>query len=76
MEQWDQIKAVNLRAPFLCAQQAARLMRDAGTGGKIINISSVHATNHAVAMYIQHGQGGLEQLTRCLARSLQKITFS
>jgi len=35
---------VNLKAPFLCAQQAAPLMQTQG-GGKIVNITSVHATD-------------------------------
>ena len=29
VEDWDQVLAVNMRAPFLCAQRAARLMRAA-----------------------------------------------
>ena len=40
---WDRIFSVNLKAPFLCAEQAAPLMQP--EGGKIVNISSVHATD-------------------------------
>ena len=68
---WDLIMAVNLRAPFLCAQHAARLMVKSGKGGKIINISSVHAyqprRNYA---HYSTAKAGLEQLTRCLALEL------
>lgn len=70
-EDWDYVLAVNLRAPFLCAQHAARLMRASGTGGKIVNISSVHAyaprRNYA---HYSTAKAGLEQLTKCLALEL------
>ena len=70
-EDWDHVMAVNLRAPFLCAQHAARRMLAQGTGGKIVNISSVHAhqprRNYA---HYSSSKGGLEQLTRCLALEL------
>ncbi|HXM54774.1 MAG TPA: glucose 1-dehydrogenase [Candidatus Dormibacteraeota bacterium] len=39
---WDAIIGVNLKGSFLCAQAAARVMRDAGRGGSIVNISSIH----------------------------------
>jgi glucose 1-dehydrogenase len=71
VEDWDQVLAVNLRAPFLCAQRAARLMRHRRQGGTILNISSVHAfdprRNHA---HYSTAKGGLQQLTRCLALEL------
>jgi glucose 1-dehydrogenase len=71
VEDWDEVLAVNLRAPFLCAQRAARLMRGSGKGGTIVNISSVHAfdprRNYA---HYSTAKGGLQQLTRCLALEL------
>jgi NAD(P)-dependent dehydrogenase (short-subunit alcohol dehydrogenase family) len=71
VQDWDEVLAVNLRAPFLCAQRAARLMRARGKGGTIVNISSVHALdprrNHA---HYSTAKGGLQQLTRCLALEL------
>ncbi len=71
VEDWDEVLAVNLRAPFLCAQRAARLMRGSGKGGAIVNISSVHAfdprRNYA---HYSAAKGGLQQLTRCLALEL------
>jgi NAD(P)-dependent dehydrogenase (short-subunit alcohol dehydrogenase family) len=71
VEDWDQVLAVNLRAPFLCAQRAARLMRRRHQGGTILNISSVHAfdprRNHGD---YSTAKGGLQQLTRCLALEL------
>jgi NAD(P)-dependent dehydrogenase (short-subunit alcohol dehydrogenase family) len=70
-EDWNHVMAVNLRAPFLCAQHAARCMLKSGKGGKIINISSVHAYEPR-RHYAHYGtsKGGLEQLTRCLALEL------
>jgi NAD(P)-dependent dehydrogenase (short-subunit alcohol dehydrogenase family) len=42
LNQWDAVIAVNLRAPFLLAKHAARLMKRQG-GGHIINIASTAA---------------------------------
>ena len=42
LNQWDHVMAVNLRAPFLLAKHAARLMHRQG-GGHIINIASTAA---------------------------------
>lgn len=70
-EDWDRVLSVNLRAPFLCAQRAGRMMRDNKTGGKIVNISSVHA--YDARRYYAHysaAKGGLETLTKSLALEL------
>jgi NAD(P)-dependent dehydrogenase (short-subunit alcohol dehydrogenase family) len=69
---WDRIQAVNLKAPFLCAQQAAPLMH-AAAGGKIVNISSVHAIDpkRNFAHY-SSSKGGLETLTKSMALELAK----
>jgi NAD(P)-dependent dehydrogenase (short-subunit alcohol dehydrogenase family) len=68
---WDRVLSVNLSAPFLCAQRAGRIMRDNKSGGKIINISSVHAydarRNYA---HYSAAKGGLETLTKSLALEL------
>ena len=42
VNQWDAVMSVNLRAPFLLAKHAARLMKAQG-GGTIINIASTAA---------------------------------
>jgi len=42
MAQWDSVMNVNLRAPFLLAKHAARLMKAQG-GGHIVNIASTAA---------------------------------
>ena len=75
-EDWDYVLAVNLKAPFLCAQHAARLMRESGNGGRIVNISCVHASaprrNYA---HYSTAKAGLEQLTKCLALELAEYNI-
>ncbi|MET8203149.1 SDR family oxidoreductase [Micromonospora taraxaci] len=70
-EQWREVLAVDLDAPFLCAQRAARRMRAAGTGGRIITITSVHehAPRVGSAAYCA-AKGGLGLLNRVMAQEL------
>lgn len=68
---YDRVTDTNLKGAFFCTQAAARAMIARGEGGKIINISSVHAR----ASVKHHGvyaatKGGLESLTRQLALEL------
>jgi NAD(P)-dependent dehydrogenase (short-subunit alcohol dehydrogenase family) len=42
VEFWDRVMAVNLRAPFICLQEAVRSMKSRG-GGSIVNIGSINA---------------------------------
>lgn len=44
-EQWERTMAVNLTGTFLCTQIAARHMAQKGTGGRIIQISSIAGKN-------------------------------
>ena len=73
---WDHVLSVNLKAPFLCAQRAAKMMRTSKAGGKIINISSVHAydprRNYA---HYSASKGGLEILTKSLALELAEYNI-
>lgn len=66
--EWDDTLNLNLRAPWLCAQHAARLM---APGGLIVNIGDAGAAKvwtrypaYAVS------KAGLETLTRLLAKTL------
>jgi glucose 1-dehydrogenase len=70
-EVWDRMIDTDLKGPFLCAQAAAREMVKAGTGGTIINISSVHEdlpfpgyTPYCAA------KGGLRMMCRNMASEL------
>jgi glucose 1-dehydrogenase len=69
-DNWDHIFAVNLKAPFLCSQLAAKMMLKQG-GGKIINIGSVHEYQ-TKRNYIHYSssKGGLVMLTKNLALEL------
>jgi len=40
-DMWDLVLAVHLRGTFLCTRAAARVMKEKGTGGRIINTTSV-----------------------------------
>jgi glucose 1-dehydrogenase/3-oxoacyl-[acyl-carrier protein] reductase len=70
-ETWDQTFAINIRGMFICSQQAARHMVRQGTGGRIINLSSVHGfsatTRHA---HYEATKGGVNMLTKALAIEL------
>jgi NAD(P)-dependent dehydrogenase (short-subunit alcohol dehydrogenase family) len=43
VSQWDAVMQVNLRAPFVLAKHAVRLMKAGGAGGQIVNIASTAA---------------------------------
>ena len=41
VELWDMLFAVNVRAPFILIQEAARIMKREGRGGSIVNVTSM-----------------------------------
>jgi pteridine reductase len=67
-EAWDSVLNLNLRAPFLISQEAARHLPD---GSVIINIADLAAFETWPA-YLPHGvsKSGVVYLTRALARVL------
>ena len=66
-EDWDRVINVNLKGPFICAQEVGRHMI-ARRQGKIINMGSVlgFVAERQVLPYCV-SKGGLLQLTRALA---------
>ena len=70
VELWDFIMHVNLRAPFLCIQEAVKSMKARG-GGSIVNIGSINAYigEPKLGPY-SVSKGGLMTLTRNAATSL------
>src|SRR4051812_348883 len=42
LEEWRQVIDTDLTGAFLAAQEVARRMIDAGEGGRIVNVTSVH----------------------------------
>jgi len=69
--EWDRVLAVNLKGAFLCGQAVARVMVQAGTRGKIVNIASVNAkvAGAGLAHYCS-SKGGLCMLTKVMALEL------
>lgn len=65
---WDGVIDTNLKGAFLVAQEAARVMKDGGKGGSIVNIASILGLRVAghVAAYAA-SKAGLVQLTQALA---------
>jgi NAD(P)-dependent dehydrogenase (short-subunit alcohol dehydrogenase family) len=71
VELWDRLFAVNVRAPFILMQEAARLMRRAG-GGSIVNIitMSSHGGEPVLTAYAA-SKGALATLTSSAGYQLQ-----
>jgi NAD(P)-dependent dehydrogenase (short-subunit alcohol dehydrogenase family) len=67
--EWDALLAVNLTAPFICAQAAVARMR---AGGHIVNVGDAWARD-APAGWSAYAasKAGLEMLTRVLAAELR-----
>ncbi len=68
LHDWDSALDLNLRAPFLLAQEAAKRMTD---GGLIVNITDIGAQK-AWSRYPSYtvSKAALESLTKLLARAL------
>lgn len=62
-DQWRHIVAADLDGAFVCIQRAARRMVDAGRGGRIIAVTSVHEHQPKIGSSAydaaKHGLGGL-----------------
>jgi NAD(P)-dependent dehydrogenase (short-subunit alcohol dehydrogenase family) len=71
VELWDRLFAVNVRAPFLLMQGAARLMRRGG-GGAVVNIITMasHGGEPALMAY-SASKGALATLTRNVGNALR-----
>jgi glucose 1-dehydrogenase len=70
VEVFDRTFAVNVRGVFLCGQQAARRMRDAG-GGRIINIASTASVQAwMLASVYGASKGAVHLLTKNMALEL------
>lgn len=77
VEDWDHIIRTNLRSVFLGSKYAAIEMIKQKQGGRIINVSSIHAAiSEPQAAPYTAAKGGIEAFTRTLATELApyKIT--
>ncbi len=70
-DEWRRILSTNLDAVFFCAQEAARRMLAAGSGGAIVNIASVlgFGVDKGVIAYAT-AKAGVIQMTKALALEL------
>jgi NAD(P)-dependent dehydrogenase (short-subunit alcohol dehydrogenase family) len=71
MRDWRRVLDVDLTGAFVCAQRAAQRMVEAGRGGRIVNITSVHEhiPLRGSAAYCA-AKGGLGLLTKVMALEL------
>ncbi len=68
---WDRIIAINLRGMFLMGQTFARLLRDRGRTGSIVNMASTNASGgEEDYAHYNASKGGVLQLTRSMAVEL------
>jgi NAD(P)-dependent dehydrogenase (short-subunit alcohol dehydrogenase family) len=72
VEDWDRIIGVNLKSAFFLTQKVARVMVDAGRGGRILNTASIAAFIAASRPTIPYdiSKAGLRQMTVSLAAYL------
>ena len=71
LDDWRQTLEVDLTGGFVCAQRAARHMVEAGRGGRIVNVTSVHEHVPLLgASAYCAAQGGLGLLTKVMALEL------
>ena len=70
-DEWDKTLDINLRGMFLCTQRAAREMVNRRSGGRLVNLSSVHGfaavPNHA---HYEASKGGINMFTKACAIEL------
>ena len=73
-EDWDRINAVNARGLFFLMQSAAVAMRDAGTGGRIINIASIAGKGYRGTSNVAYAgtKGSVIAMTRIAASQLAR----
>jgi NAD(P)-dependent dehydrogenase (short-subunit alcohol dehydrogenase family) len=71
LDEWRHVLTVDLDGPFVCAQRAARRMVEQGSGGRIINVTSVHehVPLEGSSAYCA-AKGGLGLLTKVMALEL------
>ena len=68
---WDFIHSVNLKATFFCCQEGAKQMKAQGSGGRIVNISSLGGIRPwADHVHYCSSKAGVIMLTKALSKAL------
>lgn len=71
LERWNRVIRVNLTGCFLCSREVAKVMVAQKTGGRIVNVSSIHAVlSEPSASAYTASKGGMEALSRTMATEL------
>jgi NAD(P)-dependent dehydrogenase (short-subunit alcohol dehydrogenase family) len=71
VDAWDEVLDADLKSVFLCTQAAARRMIAQGSGGAIVNITSIEAENPAPRhSHYNAAKGGVLMYTRAAASEL------
>ena len=72
-EEWDQHLDIDLKGPFLCLQAVAKQMLGQGSGGVIINLTSVASEEGSLGRaHYCSAKGGLKMLTKVAALELAR----
>lgn len=72
-EDWDAILRTNLGGCYLGSQLAVRQMLEQGEGGRIVNISSIHAAvSQPTGGAYNAAKGAIEGFSRCLAAEVAR----
>jgi NAD(P)-dependent dehydrogenase (short-subunit alcohol dehydrogenase family) len=70
-DDWEAVIGTNLTGTFFCSREAAKIMKELGRGGSIVNISSTRASmSEPNTEAYAASKGGIVALTHALAVSL------
>jgi NAD(P)-dependent dehydrogenase (short-subunit alcohol dehydrogenase family) len=70
-EHWDRMVAINLRGMFLVAQAVAKVLVEQGSGGAIVNMSSINGmAGEAEYAHYNTSKAGVLLLTKTMAAEL------
>ncbi|SDG01640.1 3-oxoacyl-[acyl-carrier protein] reductase [Onishia taeanensis] len=72
LKEWQQVLDVNLTGVFLCGQEAAYRMVEAGEGGVIVNISSISRAGNMGQSNYSAAKAGVASLTVTWAKELAR----
>ena len=67
---WRKLWSVNVDGVFYCCRAAARIMIEAGRGGRIINVSSTQAVTPGLGVTYDGAKAAVAQITKALALEL------